>query len=109
MSATAGTKNESSTHRRSVDVLLAKVGWMNQANCVGKPADWLFPDEELVNRDRVNYTYGLALCQGCPVRAECLDYAMTWEKDARWRFGVWGGMTPHQRWLHEPAWRDRRK
>lgn len=81
---------------------------MNQANCGGSDPTIMFPDDELVNRDRVDYTYALALCSGCPVKKLCLNYAMHWEKDARWRFGVWGGMTPHQRWLHEPEWIDGR-
>jgi hypothetical protein len=31
-------------------------------------------------------------CWGCPVLAECREYALRWES-----FGVWGGMTEHQR------------
>jgi WhiB family redox-sensing transcriptional regulator len=35
----------------------------------------------------------LAICASCPVRLECLDYAL----EARERFGIWGGMTEKQR------------
>lgn len=35
----------------------------------------------------------LALCATCPVRTDCLEYAL----DARERFGIWGGTTEKQR------------
>ena len=34
-----------------------------------------------------------AVCDGCPVRSECLDYAIA----NREPFGVWGGMTTRER------------
>ena len=34
-----------------------------------------------------------AVCQGCPVRTECLADAL----DNRVEFGVWGGMTERER------------
>ena len=34
-----------------------------------------------------------AICAGCPVRVECLDFALA----SRERFGVWGGMTEKER------------
>src|SRR5580693_3018267 len=35
----------------------------------------------------------LRICAGCPVRQECLDFAMeSGEKD-----GIWGGTTPEER------------
>ena len=33
------------------------------------------------------------ICAGCPVRAECLDFAL----EGRERFGIWGGLTEKQR------------
>lgn len=33
------------------------------------------------------------VCARCPVRAECLDYALV----TRQRFGIWGGMGERQR------------
>ena len=43
----------------------------------------------------------LALCATCPVRIDCLEYAL----EARERFGVWGGLTEKQRkrWLRKSA------
>ena len=35
----------------------------------------------------------LAICASCPVRPECLKYAL----EARERFGIWGGLTEKRR------------
>lgn len=35
------------------------------------------------------------VCQGCPVRAECLEYAVLWDC-----VGIWGGMTTKERIRH---------
>jgi WhiB family redox-sensing transcriptional regulator len=41
-----------------------------------------------------------AVCAGCPIRVECLEYAV----GAKEPFGVWGGLTVDQREkLHAPA------
>jgi hypothetical protein len=41
-----------------------------------------------------------AICADCPVRAECLEYALGRDE----RFGVWGGLsTPERRKLRSPA------
>ena len=36
-----------------------------------------------------------AICRGCPVRAECLDYAIQTAQD----HGIWGGTTEEERRL----------
>jgi len=40
-----------------------------------------------------DYSDAKARCLGCPVRWDCLDEALT----NRERFGMWGGLTEHQR------------
>ena len=32
-------------------------------------------------------------CDGCPVRRECLEYALAADE----RYGIWGGKTPEER------------
>lgn len=40
-------------------------------------------------------TYGAKrVCRGCPVRRDCLEYAIA----NRELIGVWGGMCPTERW-----------
>lgn len=38
-------------------------------------------------------TEAKAICNGCPVRAECLSYALDNDED----FGVWGGLSLSER------------
>ncbi len=38
----------------------------------------------------------IAWCERCPVRQECLEYALVTESRDM-RYGVWGGTTPLQR------------
>lgn len=34
-----------------------------------------------------------SVCRGCPVKAQCLEYAVNW----RIPFGIWGGANPKER------------
>ena len=61
--------------------------WAVFAACRDATAEWFFPQDEASRRRR------LAVCARCPVRVECLDYAL----EAREVFGVWGGMTERRR------------
>lgn len=65
---------------------------MNQPPCAADPELW-FSDE------RDEQEQAKAICDGCPVRVECLRLALTNEagKARQQRFGVWGGLTPYQR------------
>jgi WhiB family redox-sensing transcriptional regulator len=60
-------------------------GWMASANCAGMDPNDFFPE-------RGDY-YGLraakAVCAGCEVRAECLEYALDSPIE---KFGIWGGV-----------------
>ncbi|MFF0484930.1 WhiB family transcriptional regulator [Streptomyces sp. NPDC004435] len=59
---------------------------MSSSLCRTGNADELFVAGAAQNRAK-------ALCAGCPVRAECLAYAL----DERVEYGVWGGMTERER------------
>ncbi|MER5737299.1 WhiB family transcriptional regulator [Streptomyces sp. NPDC002262] len=59
---------------------------MSAGLCRAADADDLFVEGAAQNRAK-------ALCGGCPVRAECLAYAL----DGRIEHGVWGGMTERER------------
>ncbi|MFJ3946309.1 WhiB family transcriptional regulator [Streptomyces griseoaurantiacus] len=60
--------------------------WGEQAVCRTADPDELFVEGAAQNRAK-------ALCTGCPVRLECLSYAL----DNRIEHGIWGGMTERER------------
>lgn len=59
--------------------------WTLRAKCRGM-ADALFPEAADQKRAR-------RVCNGCPVRSECLAEAL----DHRIEWGIWGGMTERER------------
>ncbi len=61
--------------------------WVAYAACRGADADLFFPGNDLNPRE------ALKICRACPVREECLEYALS----ARERYGVWGGTTARER------------
>lgn len=64
--------------------------WMDQAECKGY-AEVFWPARGDVHTFRA----ALAICAGCPVKAECLEYALTFvDHDDH---GVWGGTSAKQR------------
>ena len=70
--------------------------WQSQAACNGIGSDIFFP-EESHNTSPKLYAKALRFCKDCPVRRECLDFAMYWERDQFRRFGMFGGLTPRER------------
>ncbi len=61
--------------------------WMVDAGCADADPVVFFADH---GRPA---TEAKAICAGCPVRAECLDFALEGSE----RFGIWGGMTEKER------------
>ena len=60
--------------------------WTTSAACNAADPDELFVTGAAQNRAKT-------VCQGCPVRTECLADAL----DNGVEFGVWGGMTERER------------
>ena len=61
--------------------------WAAYAACRQADPDLFFPAEG----DEA--ATALKICRGCPVRSECLEWAL----DSRVRYGVWGGTTERDR------------
>lgn len=61
--------------------------WAAFAACRDRDPDAFFPANEVGEREAVR------ICNGCPVRIECLEFAL----EANIKFGVWGGLTEKQR------------
>jgi WhiB family transcriptional regulator, redox-sensing transcriptional regulator len=77
------------TSRFEVPVAITRSdGWRDQAACRDADPDLFFPD-----RGYADVSEAMTICNGCPVREECLDWALKVNEDE----GVWGGTTPDQR------------
>jgi WhiB family transcriptional regulator, redox-sensing transcriptional regulator len=61
--------------------------WRADAACREIDIDVFFAVDEASQREAI------AICEACPVRAECLEYAIT----AREQYGVWGGVREQDR------------
>lgn len=60
---------------------MSDVAWMAQANCVGMDTEMFFP-----GRGAHPAPEAREACASCPVKAECLEYAI-----AEDLYGYWGG------------------
>jgi WhiB family redox-sensing transcriptional regulator len=68
--------------------------WAEQALCAQADPDAWFPEKG----QHAPAKTAIGICQACPVRTQCLDYALsgadTWGGIAA---GIWGGTTPQER------------
>jgi len=61
--------------------------WTARAQCAGTDPEIFFPAaDDPATRAR-------AICRQCPVRQDCLAYAL----DAQEEYGIWGGLGPRER------------
>lgn len=63
--------------------------WVEQAACQGHDTAMWFRDQH----DESSYRDARAVCAGCPVRLQCLAWAL----NAGEPHGVWGGLSPKER------------
>ena len=61
--------------------------WMAEGNCRHEPASTFFPS------DGVGVELARRICQTCPVKEPCLEYALR----NRIAHGVWGGASERER------------
>ncbi len=66
--------------------------WRNRAACLDEDPDLFFP-VGTTGPAVAQAEAAKAICRRCPVREECLDFAMTTGQ----AFGVWGGLTEEER------------
>lgn len=65
--------------------------WMAEALCAQIDSEIFFPEGKGASPREAK-----AVCSLCPVRSECLDYALEHENSAH-QHGVWGGLSPKER------------
>ena len=61
--------------------------WQSDAACKGIPVSMFYPERGRPVPDTVR-----TVCKDCPVKRDCLEHGLHYEK-----YGVWGGMTEDQR------------
>jgi len=61
--------------------------WTDQALCAQTDPEAFFPEKGGSSREAKR------VCRACPVRAECLEYALAFDE----RFGIWGGLSERER------------
>ncbi len=63
------------------------LSWQADALCAQTDPEAFFPEKGGSTRDAKR------ICQGCEVKAQCLDYALANDE----RFGIWGGLSERER------------
>lgn len=68
--------------------------WWSLAACRGSDAPEFFPEDFSPGpRREAALAAARRVCASCPVRADCLNHAVTWHEPK----GVWGGLTAAER------------
>jgi WhiB family redox-sensing transcriptional regulator len=69
--------------------------WQPLALCRGNHSHLFFPPSTTERKDERERreVRAKSICGVCPVKAQCLDYAMT----IREPYGIWGGLTEAER------------
>ena len=73
--------------------------WMRQANCVDADPALFFPERGEPSSP------AKAICLACPVRVECLNYALSINE----RHGIWGGTSENERRVLRRQWTGTRR
>lgn len=66
--------------------------WAEKAACRGMGSSGFFS-----RRTSPEGRAAAEVCTACPVKAECLAYAMETERTDGLRIGIWGGLGPYER------------
>jgi WhiB family transcriptional regulator, redox-sensing transcriptional regulator len=66
--------------------------WREAGACLAADPDLFFPVAVGTAADKET-TRALRICDGCPVKRQCLDFAMRTGEAS----GIWGGTTPEER------------
>lgn len=65
---------------------------MTQANCIGLDTNLFFPESSVQEQSLVQAMQ--RVCNNCPIKKECLEYALHVKVD-----GIWAATTPNERRL----------
>ena len=83
----AGVRGPPNDHSEPQVEAFEEQKWRLQASCMGCDPELFYPQRGESTKS------GKEVCAGCPVREECLEYALANSE----RFGIWGGMSERER------------
>ncbi|WP_204870035.1 MULTISPECIES: WhiB family transcriptional regulator [Nocardiaceae] len=85
------TQSETST--TSLRSVVDRWSWQEHARCRDHDLQTFFDGGEADEVSADSASQAKLICEDCPVRTECLNYAL----NAGERFGVWGGLSARER------------
>ena len=71
---------------------VSAANWRSAGACLSADPDLFFPISSAGPGER-QIAQAKVICAGCPVRRECLDFALAHDQV----YGIWGGTTPDDR------------
>jgi WhiB family redox-sensing transcriptional regulator len=71
--------------------------WMLRGACLREDPELFFPISA-AGPAQVQISAAKTVCAQCPVRVNCLSYALITQPD-----GIWGGTTREERWRNAPS------
>lgn len=72
----------------------------------GAPCDGYSEEFYADSEDRMSLKMAKFICAQCPIKQECLDYAMAAQEE----YGVWGGLTAEERkWFYHELKKMKRR
>tara|TARA_Y100000361_G_scaffold152765_1_gene172992 strand:+ start:150 stop:443 length:294 start_codon:yes stop_codon:yes gene_type:complete len=74
--------------------------WMKKGSCRGLQTDIFYHEQ-----GHLNINTAKAICSGCSIREQCLDYAMRNQE----LYGIWGGYTTSERSVLRKEWEEKAK
>jgi WhiB family transcriptional regulator, redox-sensing transcriptional regulator len=89
-----GESSMSEVRRQAALMQRPNWGWQDEAACRGREVVLFFgPDGERQPEREIRERKAKALCDSCPVRNDCLSYAVSRPE----KYGTWGGLNEDER------------
>ena len=77
---------------------IESASWMQKGKCRGLQTDIFYSEQ-----GRRSINTAKAICSECPIRQQCLDYAMRNQE----LYGIWGGHTEIERKKLRKEWEEK--
>lgn len=79
--------------------------WRDQAVCSSEEVTQIFFPVGVTGAAAVQIQDAKTVCVECPVRQECLEYAITTNQE----YGIWGGTSEEERRVLRRKWRQEQR